>query len=397
MINLMIMDLILIVLTIAQLAVSAHPIALLLAGGSLTALLTAGEMLDGHKKLLYSLQFLVAVLFALSSGHWFGWLAVACFPWTRLRQKATCGSVGIIMSEILWNGMEEISAGEAGHFFAFLIVKVSLFVLLTFLLNLSSILIDHEEERRKQQSQRMTEVGLGQMHEMIKNRELARQSFYAEKNARLVERENISRNIHNSVGHSITAAIMTLDAADMLFDKKPEEAHARMNDATKRIRGSLESIRSAVRALDEESKDLSVKDLLCYVNNILDEFLMDTELTCDRVYDFYSENVEIPKEHAEFLTGALEECLTNGLKHGKATHYTVELTGDSAHIRLMVKDNGHSDFGDDTKAALIQNGFGLKKLNAYVNRCGGKTEYSNEDGFRTIIELPFMQGMRDNI
>ena len=63
----------------------------------------------------------------------------------------------------------------------------------------------------------------------------------------------------------------------------------------------------------------------------------------------------------------------------------------------MVKDNGHSDFGDDTKAALIQNGFGLKKLNAYVNRCGGKTEYSNEDGFRTIIELPFMQGMRDNI
>lgn len=397
MINLLVMDLILIVLTIAQLAVSSFPIALLFAVGILTVLLTAGEMTDGHKKLLYPLQFFVAVLFASFSGHWFGWLALACFPWTKLWQKMFCGSVGIIVSETIWNGMEEIESGEAGHFIALLIVKISLFCILTLLINIPSVLIHYEEKRREQQTGRMMEVGLGQMHEMIKNRELARQSFYAEKNARLVERENISRNIHNSVGHSITAAIMTLDAADMLFDKKPEEAHTRMNDANKRIRGSLESIRSAVRALDEESKDLSVKDLLCYVNNILDEFLMDTRLTCDRVYDFYSDNVEIPKEHAEFLTGALEECLTNGVKHGNATHYTVELSGDSAHIRLMVKDNGQSDFDDANKDTLIRNGFGLKKLDAYVKHCGGKTQYSNENGFRTIIELPFVRSMREEL
>ena len=397
MINLVIMDLILIVLTFAQLAVASNPVSLLFAGGILAVLLTAGEMLDGHKKLLYPLQFLVAVLFALFSGHWYGWFVLTCFPWPKIWQKVTLGSVSVITSEMLWSGLEEIKAGEAEHFFALLIVKVALFCLITFLINLPTLLIAYEGKRREQQDQRMTEIGLGQMHEMIKNKELARQSFYAEKNARLVERENISRNIHNSVGHSITAAIMTLDAADMLFEKKPEEAHARMNDANKRIRGSLESIRSAVRALDEESKDLSVKDLLCYVNNILDEFLMDTRLTCDRLYDFYSENVEIPKEHAEFLTGALEECLTNGLKHGEATHYTVELSGDSAHIRLMVKDNGHSDFDENNKVELIENGFGLKKLDAYVKRCGGKTEYRNEDGFLTIIELPFIRGMQESV
>lgn len=68
----------------------------------------------------------------------------------------------------------------------------------------------------------------------------------------VVERENISRNIHNSVGHSITAAIMTLDAADMLYDVNPYEARKRMNDANNRIRVSLESIRRALRVLDDE-------------------------------------------------------------------------------------------------------------------------------------------------
>ena len=59
---------------------------------------------------------------------------------------------------------------------------------------------------------------LNEMHEKRLNQELTKQNYLADKNARLVERENISRNIHNSVGHSITAAIMTLDAADMLYD-----------------------------------------------------------------------------------------------------------------------------------------------------------------------------------
>jgi signal transduction histidine kinase len=226
------------------------------------------------------------------------------------------------------------------------------------------------------------------MHEIKKNKELVQQNYYIDKNARLMERENISRNIHNSVGHSITAAIMTLDAADMLFDKNPEEAHKRMNDAAVRIRGSLESIRSAVRALDTEDEDVSVKDMMCYTDNIIDEFVMDTELSCDRIYDMYSEDVLLPKEQVEFLTGALSELLTNGVKHGGATAFSVKLSGDSAHIRLEVRDNGNSSFSEETRDELIHKGFGLKKLMSYAERCGGFTEFRNDSGFFSMIELP---------
>ncbi len=55
---------------------------------------------------------------------------------------------------------------------------------------------------------------VGELAEKRLNRELKLKNYLADKNARLEERETISRNIHNSVGHSITAAVMTLDAAD---------------------------------------------------------------------------------------------------------------------------------------------------------------------------------------
>ncbi|MCR5459429.1 MAG: hypothetical protein K6F51_05985 [Acetatifactor sp.] len=243
-------------------------------------------------------------------------------------------------------------------------------------------------EKRENDKLRMQGYSLREMQEIQRNKELARQNFYADKNARLIERENISRNIHNSVGHSITAAIMTLDAADALFDKKPEEAHQKMNDATERIRGSLGAIRSAVRALDEETGDVAVKDLICYFDNILDEFMMDTERTCDRLYEFYDREAQLPREHAEFLTGALEECLTNGVKHGNATHFVVRLSGDVAHVRLDVTDNGKSDFGEENSDERIVSGFGLKKLSAYAERCGGSTSFYNDGGFHASIELP---------
>jgi len=243
-------------------------------------------------------------------------------------------------------------------------------------------------EKEAQNREQLRRMSISEMREKKLNRELAKANYLADKNARLTERENISRNIHNSVGHSITAAIMTLDAADMLYDTKPEEARKRMNDANERIRGSLESIRRAVRTLDDESASVPVSDLRAGLDSILNEFLMDTEIRADRVYEDFPEGMELPHEYVEFLTGVLQECLTNGLKHGGADFFLVKLSGDSAHVQLMVKDNGKSDYGVENEELRLKQGFGLKKVRSFAERCGGRAEFENAEGFRTLVELP---------
>lgn len=410
MINVMTSDFILILLTLLAVKTSGCPPLPLFFGGMLLIGITAEHVKGGGGKQFHFMQFSLAAFFALFSGNWWSVLAFACLIWLsewRIFLVVNVIYVGwtIIslvvdklmeeMDEIMYSGVIDCwgklpkpHKADPGKILAEWLVRILIANAICGVILFARFLVRKWSEKRENDKQRMQGYSLREMQEIQRNKELARQNFYADKNARLIERENISRNIHNSVGHSITAAIMTLDAADALFDKKPEEAHQKMNDATERIRGSLGAIRSAVRALDEETGDVAVKDLICYFDNILDEFMMDTERTCDRLYEFYDREAQLPREHAEFLTGALEECLTNGVKHGNASHFVVKLSGDVAHVRLDVTDNGKSDFGEENSDERIVSGFGLKKLSAYAERCGGSTSFYNDGGFHASIELP---------
>ncbi|MBR3646445.1 MAG: hypothetical protein IKN54_08495 [Lachnospiraceae bacterium] len=401
MIYVMISNGLIILMTILAVVMSANIALILLLSGGLMISITVGYIGDGEDKLLNTLQVILAVLFALCVGKWWGCLVFVCIivakPWQILLMED-----GMLVAELIleYANIVPIKAltfltfgikqAELNRTIALWILYLLVIDAISGLVIIIRYLIQKKNQNEAETEFRIKKYSLSELREAKKNRELSLQNFYAEKNARLIERENISRNIHNSVGHSITAAIMTLDAADMLFDKRPNEAHKKMLDATTRIRGSLGAIRSAVRALDDETLDVSVKDIICYFDNILNEFLIDTERSCERIYEIYNEEMLIPREHVEFLTGALEECLTNGVKHGDAKQFIVKLTGDSAHIKLEVKDDGKSNFDVDNKDELIKNGFGLKKLISYADRYGGVTEFKNEEGFRSIIELPVL-------
>ncbi|MCR5213841.1 MAG: hypothetical protein K6E10_05460, partial [Eubacterium sp.] len=355
-------NLITLILTIIAGVLSDYHYLEILLGGIMMLLISAGYLMDGHEKLSLRLEILVAVLFAVFSGDFYGFLIFICIIMlSPLQTIVISDSIYLLYS--ITNML--VSDNLSGRVIAIVLLKLMILTIVELIITCCRNLIILDRQKREEEKNRMISYSLREMHELKRNRELTMQNYYAEKNARLLERENISRNIHNSVGHSITAAIMTLDAADMLFDKKPEEAHKRMNDANARIRGSLESIRSAVRALDSEDGEVSMKDMLCYFDNIIEDFTMDTDFTCDKIYDIYSESISIPKEHVEFMTGALSEMLTNGVKHGNADHFVVKVTGDSAHIRLEVKDNGKGSFNENNKEELIKKGFGLKKLMSY--------------------------------
>ena len=366
---------------------SDHTFAEIAVTGALLIVLTARSLCDRESgtqgKALHGLEFVLIIALAILNGGWWGFLAFACIDGVSIPIAAAAASVGYAICAVAWVYPEIGSRSVAET----ILYSVSI-ALIVAAIRFAKLVAANTKKRAEAAQERLMKASLSEMKERRINRELSQQSFQAERNARLLERENISRNIHNSVGHSITAAIMTLDAADMLYETKPEEARKRMNDANERIRGSLDSIRSAVRALDEEGGELPIADLVRYLRNAADDFTMDTERTVDFVTDYYAEDIAVPREHVEFLTGVLQEALTNGAKHGGAKHYAVLLAADSAHVRLSVKDDGHGDFDDTVRNERIEAGFGLRKILAYARRCGGTATFENDGGFRTEVELP---------
>ena len=299
---------------------------------------------------------------------------VFCFFGTLLYRRIT-GNVEETMPELLWHVL-------------LLTVCAVIFLGIEFTLS-------HYLKMQWESAVAVRGAAVNELYEKKLNQELRMKNYLAERNARMEERETISRNIHNSVGHTITAAVMTLDAAELLVDVDAGKAKERMVTAKERMKEGLSAIRLAVRVLDKENGTVRMEDFLSELAAVADNFVMDTELTVKTDVDVIPEVQSLPKEHTEFLTGAVQELLTNGVKHGNATRFLLSVRADSAHLLVSVNDNGTGDFSEENKERKIREGFGLKKIVSYVKKCGGDVKFTNENGFCAVLTVPLYQEETD--
>lgn len=349
--------------------------------GLLLVVLTIRSLSEQQSKPLLIFQIVLTIAFSAAAGHPAACLtAYECHIGKRNRAS-------LLFPSLLHGGIQFFTGEQTLPQVLF-----SMLLLLAASLTLRGLetLVKAYFSAKQKVARSVSVTAVNEMYEKKLNQELTIKHYLAEKNARLEERENISRSIHNSVGHSITAAIMTLDAADMLFDTAPDKAREKLNLANERIRGSLASIRRAVRVLDAEATLVSIEDFLSQLQAVTDDFAMSTTLQILTDFTDIQQQLQLPHEHAEFLTGALEELLSNGVRHGHATRFTVYLATDSGHILLKVSDNGTSDFSETNEQEKIRNGFGLKKLVSYVKRCGGTASFENHTGFVAELILPLL-------
>lgn len=370
-----------IVLTVFTLFTTLNIMAILVLFGFIMIALTLRSLEDEDKRKGVLPMLLMTGLYSIFSGNTAAFLIMYECKFRREIQLLL-PSVSYVLYAVL-TGKRDIPQ---------IILRFVMLLAGAALLYLFESFICRYYDARNSLSKSVSVTALSEMYTKKLNQELVIKNFLADKNARLEERENISRSIHNSVGHSITAAIITLEAADMLFEKSPEMAREKIHTAKDRIRTGLDSIRHAVRVLDSEAVSISLADFLNEINTAADEFVMDTMRKIHMDIPENNDELYIPREHTEFLTGAFKELLSNGVKHGNADIFMVHIAADSNHIKLTVKDNGKSDFSAENAAERLREGFGLKKLKSYAEKCGGTAVFSNENGFKSEITLPFEGG-----
>lgn len=370
---------IIVLLAILGLFKSKAPVFLIMTAAALIILIAYRSVWEEKEKSVMLAAMVFMAAFAILSGGFSGFLVFFFLKDVKVYTRVCIGTLSFIFVQLVI--YQDMPIAMCMLLTIFLVLA---FLLLGFLYSI----MEQTEKRQIKENERVLASNISEMHERRLNKQLLRQKYLDERNARLLERENISRNIHNSVGHSITAAIMTLDAADMLYDVKPEEARKKMQDANDRIRDSLASIRRAVRVLDDDNAELTAGELKSQLDMIMTEFGMDAGIEIHQNDREMADDIKLPHDYVAFLTGVLQEALTNGVKHGHASEFMVTLSGDSAHVKLAVSDNGYSDFNDFNCKQKIENGFGLKKMIAYAEKCGGKTKLENENGFKLTVELP---------
>ena len=181
------------------------------------------------------------------------------------------------------------------------------------------------------------------------------------------ERNRIAKDIHDTAGHSMTTVIMQTEAAKLLIDDNPAEAKNRIISANVQARNALEQMRESVHLLAGRGK---VKPLKEELEEVIAQTIDGTDIKAR--YDL--DVIQPPDEVYRFIVNSVKELLANGIRHGKATAFNVELKQTERNVTLLVSDNGCGVKGE------IKEGFGLKGLREKAEKMGGKCCFSSEEG-----------------
>lgn len=206
------------------------------------------------------------------------------------------------------------------------------------------------------------------------NLELKSYIEVAEENAEIRERKRISREIHDTLGHALTGISAGIDAVLVLVDMDKESAKKQLHNLSEIVRQGIVDVRRSLNkmrpgALEELTLKASLQALIKPYTKI-------ANLTID--LDYQWGEVDFEKTTEIVIFRAIEEAITNSIRHGQAQHIWLKLSHDETHYYVAISDNGRG-------CPNIKYGFGLTQMQERLATIGGKVSYQGDDGFKIKI------------
>jgi signal transduction histidine kinase len=201
----------------------------------------------------------------------------------------------------------------------------------------------------------------------LRLREYARR---IEDQAALQERNRIARDIHDSLGHSLTALNIQMEAVIELWERDPQKAREFLRDAKHSGTTALQAVRHSVSAL--RTDPLHGHSLSSVLDNLAAEFKQTIGILPDFCIDC---NQSLSREVIHAIYCIAQEGLTNICKHASADSVCIKVWGTSGEVHLLLKDNGEGfDCTQNTT------GFGLQGMRERCLALGGAFELASTPG-----------------
>jgi signal transduction histidine kinase len=186
---------------------------------------------------------------------------------------------------------------------------------------------------------------------------------------RTAERLRISRDLHDVVGHQLTALALELEVASRHSDGQTathvRRARAIAKDLLRDVREAVGELRGGTGDLERTLREL-VTDLPG----------LTVELTVD-------ERAPLDEASALTIVRCVQEVLTNTLRHADADNLAISIVIDDAGVRLNTRDDGRG-------TAYLVPGNGLNGIRERIEQRGGEVALQTAAGrgFAVIARVP---------
>ncbi len=199
--------------------------------------------------------------------------------------------------------------------------------------------------------------------------------------AREDERRRMRRDLHDSMGPSLAAVILSLDAIGRMIAKNPEVAIELVTEAREELVNALSGIRQIVHdlrppLLDEVGIISAMREFITTLTRT-----GKTRITLNHMGELST----LPAAVEVALYRVTLEAVTNVVKHARATYCEITLSHENNRwLTLSVEDNGNG-FDDITNGGL-----GLISMRERAEEIGGRffVEDSSLGGVKIRAEFP---------
>ncbi|PEG11594.1 helix-turn-helix transcriptional regulator [Bacillus wiedmannii] len=196
-----------------------------------------------------------------------------------------------------------------------------------------------------------------------------------EKLTLIEERNRLSHELHDTIGHTLTSLIAGVTS---LRSSVPNSQFERIDSLISIAQHSLDDIR---RHLHELSHNSLSNSLSASLQQLTEEFMKSTGTTV--TFRVIGTETLLMQKVNFCLYRCLQESLTNAVRHGKASTISVQLYFDEQQLRLQIEDNG---IGTEE----IQFGFGLSGMKERLEQVHGtlSVHSSSEQGTFIVCNIP---------
>lgn len=196
--------------------------------------------------------------------------------------------------------------------------------------------------------------------------------------AQAEERNRISRQLHDDVGHRLIRAKMMMEAALQVIPADQEKGMAMLRQIRDQLTSGLDEMRSAVRRMKPSEAPAGIRSLGGMLEEVGRETGIRTGLNIEgNPYPLYPSQEIILYKNAR-------EAITNALKHGHPGTVNILISYKEQEICMAVSNDGAPPAAMPADNA----GLGLAGMRERCNLAGGRLEITLEPMFTITTRLP---------
>jgi len=190
-------------------------------------------------------------------------------------------------------------------------------------------------------------------------------------NTRIAERVRIARELHDLVGHHLTALTLNLEVATHLVDGKALEHVQQAHSLAKLLLVDVREVVNDMRVDDKVDLATALRTLVSGVPEPEIHLDVPTELSMT------------DPRRAQVLLRCAQEMVTNSVRHARARNLWLSLLQDINGVALTARDDGRG-------VSEVEAGNGLQGMAERLRLLGGelKIESSPGDGFSLQAWIP---------